>query len=131
VVIDTSALCAVLLDEPERHHFNELIASRPVRLISTGTYLETAIVIQARFGEKGMVSLQLYLSSAGIEIPAFDIEQAEIAAGAYSSFGKGKHPAGLNFGDCMSYALAKQTGEPLLFKGDDFRKTDIPSVTHG
>lgn len=131
MVIDTSALLAVLFNEPERHHYNELVAAAPVRLISAGTYLETGIVIQARYGKLGMLSLKLFLTSAEIEIMPLDKEQSDIAAVAYASFGKGLHPAGLNFGDCISYALAKKRGEPLLFKGNDFPKTDITSVTHG
>ncbi len=130
MVIDTSALLAILFNEPERHHFNELIASFPKRLLSAGTYLETAIVIQSKFGDKGIHNLQLFLSTAEIEIISFDRDQAKAASRAYAAFGKGKHPAGLNFGDCMSYALAEQTGEPLLFKGDDFTKTDVSSLTH-
>ena len=131
MVIDTSALLAILFDEPERHHFNELIASISKRRISAGSYIESSIVMLARYGKQGVLSLKLLLSAAGIEIVPLDSEQSEIAAEAYSQFGKGLHPANLNFGDCISYALAKSTGEPLLFKGDDFSKTDIGSVTHG
>lgn len=131
MVLDSSALLAILLDEPERHHFNELIASSPSCLMSAGTFLETGIVLQARYGSQGLVSLKLYISSAAIDIILFDKDQAGIAAVAYTTYGKGFHSAGLNFGDCMSYALAKTTGEQLLFKGDDFSKTDVRSVTHG
>ena len=130
MVVDTSALLAILFNEPERHHFNELIASASEKLISAGIYLETAIIMEARNGNPGIAGFKLYLSSAGIKTVVFDGEQAVIAAAAYSSYGKGRHPAGLNFGDCMSYALSKKMDEPLLFKGDDFSKTDIMSVTH-
>jgi len=130
MVIDTSALLTILLDEPERHHFNELIASDPVRLLSAGSYLETASVLQAKFGKAGMINLKLFLTAAGLLITEFSSRHADIASAAYLSYGKGRHPAGLNFGDCISYALAKDTGEPLLFKGDDFSKTDVASVTH-
>lgn len=129
MIIDTSVLLTILFDEPERHHFNELIASISPSRISTGTYLETAIVLQCRYGKHALHDLKLFLSAAAIEIAGFDLEQAEIATKAYAEFGKGKHPAGLNYGDCFSYALSKSTGEPLLFKGDDFRKTDIEAVT--
>ncbi len=131
MVIDTSALLAVLFDEPERHHFNEIIALDPVRLLSAGSFLEASIVLEARYGPVGGSSLRLYCSTASIEIVAFDAEQAEIAAAAYRSYGKSRHPAGLHFGDCISYALAQARGEPLLFKGNDFTHTDIASVTHG
>ena len=130
MVIDTSAVLAILCDEPERHHFNELIVSYPSRLISVGTYLESAIVTEARFGRSGVHSLKLFLSAAAVEFVSCDREQAEIAATAYSVYGKGRHKASLNFGDCFAYALSKQRGEPLLFKGDDFVHTDVISVTH-
>ena len=129
MVVDTSALVAILFDEPERHHYNELIASASPRRISSGTYLETAIVLQCRYGKQALLDLKLYLATADVEITGFDPEQAEIAAKAYARFGKGKHPASLNYGDCFAYALAKSTGETLLFKGNDFRKTDIDGVT--
>jgi ribonuclease VapC len=131
MVIDTSVLLAILCDEPERSHYTELIASYPVRLLSSGSYLEAGIVLQARYGNRGVVSLKLLCRTAEIEIIPFDAETAEIALEAFNSFGKGRHPAGLNFGDCISYALAKGRGEPLLFKGYDFSRTDISSVTHG
>jgi ribonuclease VapC len=102
----------------------------PSRLISAGTYLETAIVAEARYGRNGFHHLKLFLTTASIETVAFDKEQAEIAADAFYRFGKGRHTAGLNYGDCFSYALAIQTDEPLLFKGDDFVHTDVSSATH-
>ena len=129
MVIDTSALMAILCDEPERHHFNEMIVASQSRLISAGTYLETAIVAEARYGRKGFHHLKLFLTTASIEVAAFDREQAEIAADAYYRYGKGRHAAGLNYGDCFTYALAMQKDEPLLFKGEDFVRTDVRSAT--
>ena len=130
MVIDTSAILAILADEPERNHFNALIAVSPIRLMSAGTHLETAIVVEARYGRLGVYDLRLFLATAGIEIAAFDSEQASIAADAYARFGKGRHAAGLNFGDCFAYALASKTNLPLLFKGEDFVHTDIASASH-
>jgi ribonuclease VapC len=104
------------------------IASDPKRLISAFNLLETAIVIEARKGEAGGVELDLLLHRAGIEIVAINAEQAELARSAWRMYGKGNHPAGLNIGDCCAYALAKYSGEPLLFKGGDFALTDIPSA---
>ena len=130
MVLDTSALMAILCNEPERHHFNEMIVAAQSRFISAGTYLETAIVAEARYGRMGIHTLKLFLTTASIEVAAFDKEQAEIAAGAYYRYGKGRHVAGLNYGDCFSYALAMQKDEPLLFKGDDFVHTDVSSATH-
>ena len=125
MVIDTSALVAILLDEPERRAFNEKIEADPRRLLSAVTFVETALVIEARVGEAGGRELDLFLHRANVETVPVDADQAEIARRAFRRYGRGRHPAGLNFGDCFAYALVKTTGEPLLFKGDDFGRTDI------
>ena len=125
MVIDTSALVAILLGEPEAEPFALAIAGDPKRLISTFTALETAIVIEAKKGESGGRELDLLLHQARIEMVPMTAEQFEIARSAWRRYGKGRHPAGLNIGDCCSYALAKCADEPLLFKGDDFSQTDI------
>jgi ribonuclease VapC len=124
MVLDTSALVAILTDEPERRAFNELIERSGARLISAATVLEAALVIESRKGEHGGRELDLFLHRARFEVVPVDAEQVEIARTAYRNYGKGRHPAGLNFGDCFSYALAKQRGEPLLYKGGDFALTD-------
>jgi ribonuclease VapC len=128
MVIDTSALLAILNDEPERRTFNEAIERAETRVLSTAGFVETSIVIESRYGAEGLRDLDLFLSRAGIELVPVDAEQAHLAREAYGRFGKGKHPAGLNFGDCFSYALARFRGEPLLFKGADFAKTDLGSA---
>ncbi len=125
MVIDTSAIVAIALDEPEARAFEERIADDPVRMISAATLLETAMVIETRLGARGGGELDLWLHKAQVEIVAVDAELAEIARRAWRRFGKGRRPAGLNFGDCFSYALATLTQEPLLFKGSDFAETDI------
>ncbi len=125
MVIDSSALYAILSDEPERRRFNEAIEAAESSLISVASFVETSIVIETRLGAEGLRDLDLFLSVAGIELVEIDIEQGHAARRAFSEFGKGRHPAGLNFGDCFSYALARVRGERLLFKGDDFAKTDI------
>jgi ribonuclease VapC len=125
MILDTSAVLAVLLDEPEADVFAEIISKDPKRLISAGTALELMIVTEAKKGEIGGRELDLFLHRAKIDIVPFDSEQAEIARTAWRQYGKSNHPAGLNFGDCFSYALAKMSGEPLLFKGKDFSQTDI------
>ena len=125
MVIDSSALFAILSDEPERRRFNEAIEAAESSVISVASFVETSNVIETRFGAEGLRDLDLFLSVAGIELVEIDIEQGHAARRAFSEFGKGRHPAGLNFGDCFSYALAKVRGERLLFKGDDFAKTDI------
>lgn len=128
MVIDTSAILAIALNEPEAAAFELRIADDPVRLISAATVLETAMVIETRLGEIGGVELDQWLHKASVEIVPVDAEQADIARKAWRRFGKGRHPAGLNFGDCFSYALAITTQEALLFKGADFPRTDIQSA---
>ena len=130
MVIDTSAILAILSREPEGHHFSQLIALSPPALVSAATYLEVRIVTEARWGRDGVRDLKSFVTAPSMAIIPFDAEQAIIAADAYFRYGRGRHQAGLNFGDCFAYALAKNTGELLLFKGDDFVHTDIVSVTH-
>jgi ribonuclease VapC len=125
MVIDTSAVLAILQDEPERRAFNTLVAAAETRLLSAASLVELSIVVEARFGSDGQGDLDLFLSTAEIEIVAVDRAQAELARRAFSRYGKGRHRAGLNFGDCFSYALAKGAGVPLLFKGNDFGHTDL------
>jgi ribonuclease VapC len=128
MVIDTSALIAILLNEAEAEAFAKAIAADPKRLISAFNLLETAIVIEAKKGEAGGIELDLLLHRARIEAVSMSAEQTELARTAWRVYGRGNHPAGLNIGDCCAYALAKYSGEPLLFKGEDFALTDIPSA---
>jgi ribonuclease VapC len=125
MVIDTSALIAILFGEPEALPFTQAVADESRKLISAFNALETGIVVEARKGEAGGRELDLLLHRAQIEIVAMNADQAELARAAWRKYGKGNHPAGLNIGDCCAYALAKYSGEPLLFKGDDFSQTDI------
>ncbi|PSJ56676.1 type II toxin-antitoxin system VapC family toxin [Pseudaminobacter soli (ex Li et al. 2025)] len=129
MVIDTSAIVAIAQNEPEAPTFEQRIADDPVRFISAATLLEAAMVLETRFGEPGGAELDLWLAKANVEIVAVEAEHADQARRAWRRYGKGRHPAGLNYGDCFSYALAKLTDEPLLFKGNDFAQTDIrPAV---
>lgn len=125
MIVDTSALLAVLQNEPERRAFVEAIDKADTRLISAANFVETSIVIECRYGSEGLRDLDLFLTRADIELVPVDTEQAITARRAYSRFGKGRHPAALNYGDCFAYALAATMGEPLLFKGNDFPRTDI------
>jgi ribonuclease VapC len=125
MVIDTSALIAILFGEPEALSLARAVADESRKLISAFNALETGIVIEARKGEAGGRELDLLLHRAQIEIVAMNADQAELARTAWRKYGKGNHPAGLNIGDCCAYALAKYSGEPLLFKGNDFSQTDI------
>jgi ribonuclease VapC len=125
MVIDPSALLAILLDEPERPVFNQMIEGADTRWMSTATFVETSIVIEARHGSDGLRDLDLLLERADIKLIPVDGEQARAARHAWSQFGKGRHQAALNYGDCFSYALARTSDQPLLFKGDDFGRTDV------
>ena len=131
MVLDTSALLAVLLNEPDAPALRLAIEADPVRLVSAATLVETGIVIEARVGDAGGRELDFLVHKASIEIVPVDAEHAELARHAYRQFGKGHHAAGLNYGDCCSYALAQIAGEPLLFKGNDFRHTDVTPVDLG
>lgn len=130
MVIDTSALVAILLGEPEAKTIATAIANDNKRLIGAFSLLETSIVIESKKGENGALELDLLLRKIQAEIISMNSAQTEAARKAWRDFGKGRHPAALNIGDCCAYALAKITGEPLLFKGDDFGKTDISLVSY-
>jgi ribonuclease VapC len=125
MVIDTSALLAIFLAEPERKPFLDSILQSETRLISAVNVLETGIVLETRRGESAGREFDLFLVRANLQMVSVDSEQAEIARSAWRKYGKGRHPAALNFGDCFAYALAKSSGEPLLAKGTDFVATDI------
>ncbi len=125
MVIDTSALLAILQNEPERRAFNEAIEAADTRAVSVATFVEASIVIEARYGAEGVRDLDLFIERAGIELIEVSVAEGRAARRAYSRYGKGHHAADLNFGDCFAYALATERGEPLLFKGTDFSKTDV------
>jgi ribonuclease VapC len=128
MVIDTSALMAILLGESEAEAFARAVAKDEKRLLSAFSALESAIVIEAKKGEAGGRELDLLVHRSRIEIVAMDSALVELARAAWRTYGKGRHPAGLNIGDCCSYALSKYAGEPLLCKGEDFPITDIKIV---
>jgi len=125
MVIDTSAIVAIALNEPDAADLEERIADDPVRLISAATVLEATIVLETRLGDAGGREFDLWLLKVGAEVVPFDAEQTDAARRVWRRYGKGRHAAALNYGDCFSYALALARGETLLFKGDDFAKTDI------
>ncbi len=125
MVVGSSAVLAILQDEPERRSFNESIEAADSRRMSVASIVEVSIVIESRYGTEGLRDLDLWIDRAGIELIPVDVEQAKMACYGFSRFGKGRHPAGLNYGDCFAYALARVLGEPLLFKGEDFSKTDV------
>ena len=127
MVVDTSALIAILLLEPEAERFTRTIADARPRLISAANLFEAAIVIEGRLGPDAGGDLDNFVADVGLEVEPVTPDQVRVARHAYRTYGRGYHPAGLNFGDCFAYALAKTAGLPLLFKGDDFSRTDIAS----
>ena len=125
MVIDTSALVAIFLSEPERQSFLDDIIAAETRLVSAATVLEAGRVLETRRGESAGREFDLFVVRANLQIIPVDAEQADLARSAWRKYGKGRHPAALNFADCFSYALAKATGEPLLAKGTGFASTDV------
>jgi ribonuclease VapC len=128
MVIDTSALIAVMTNEPDARRYEDAITRDARRLMSVASVLETAIVLEKRFGEEGPRALDELLRRLPIEAVSVDGDQLEWARYAHHTYGRGRHPAALNFGDCFSYALSKSTGERLIYKGTDFSCTDIGSA---
>ena len=128
MIVDTSALVAVLFREPEADQYIQLIHDADRCLISAGSYLELSIVLERQAGPEADRQCEMFFRRAGIAIEPFTVEQAHLARQAFHDFGKGRNAAGLNFGDCFAYALSKFTGEALLHKGEDFKKTDILSA---
>jgi ribonuclease VapC len=130
MVVDASALIALLSMEPESARLADAIESDVTRLVSAATVVEAGIVIEARFGPAGGRELDLLIAKAGFSVEAVTREQSDVAREGWRRYGKGRHSASLNYGDCFSYALAKVTAEPLLFKGSDFTHTDVAAVAY-
>jgi len=129
ITIDTSALTAVVFGEPDASHYaTAMLAHTGDCVISAATLVEAGIVVEAKQGPSATQDLRLLIERIGAEIAPVDADTAAVAVDAWQRFGKGRHPAGLNFGDCFSYALAKYSGTPLLYKGADFAQTDIARV---
>jgi ribonuclease VapC len=125
MIVDTSAIVAILFNEADARNYAQAIARADSCRVSAATFVETAIVVESQTKDSGSRQLDAFFRRAGITIEPVTEEHAHLARQAFTDYGKGRHPAGLNYGDCFSYALAKATGEPLLFKGKDFAKTDL------
>jgi ribonuclease VapC len=125
VILDSSAALAILFREPGFEAYEVATANAASRSISAANFVEVSMVIESRGGHGAVQQWDALVREAGIAVESVTEEQALLARQAFSDYGKGRHSAGLNFGDCFAYALAKSTGEPLLFKGEDFRQTDI------
>lgn len=130
MIIDTSALVAVLDQEPEAERIARTLASTSERMLSAANLVEVGIVMQARRGDDGARDLDLLLAKLRVDIVAVTASQAAIARKAFRRYGRGRHPANLNFGDCFAYALAKDQSDTLLFKGDDFARTDVMAARY-
>jgi ribonuclease VapC len=131
MILDSSALIAILAGEPDAEIYISAISQSAQCRISAGTFVELSIVIEAQFGAEVTLQCDALFRRVGVVIEPVTVEQAHVARHAFHDFGKGRHAAGLNFGDCFAYALAKSTGEPLLFKGNDFSQTDVvPAVVN-
>jgi ribonuclease VapC len=125
MVLDTSAVLAILGGEPQMRPLVEAIEQAATRRLSAANFVEASIVLEARHGAEGVRDLDRFLATAAIECVPLDLPQARLARDAFRQFGKGRHAAALNFGDCFAYALARSRGEPLLFTGEDFSRTDV------
>lgn len=125
MVVDTSAVVAILFNEPDARRYANALASAARRLISAVTRVELAFAVEGRKGEPGRADLERLLDAGGFEVVSVTPAQAMRAIDAFLRFGRGRHPASLNIGDCFVYALAATMEEPLLFKGEDFAQTDI------
>ena len=130
MILDTSPIIAILAEEPDAELYIQALSRARRCRISAGNFVEISIVIEGQFGVEVAQQCDALFRRLGMVIEPVTVEQAHAARQAFHDFGKGRHPAGLNFGDCFAYALAKSTGEPLLFKGEDFGKTDIVSALH-
>lgn len=128
MILDTSALIAILYGEPERARFAQLIHDADCCRISVASFVELSMVIERQLGADAGRQVDMLFRRTGIVIEPVTVEHGHLARQAFLDYGKGRHKASLNFGDCFSYALAKATGEPLLFKGNDFSQTDVTGV---
>lgn len=128
MIVDTSAVLAILFNESDAERYARAISEADSRRMSAANFVEAAVVVEAQTRDSGSRQFDAFFRRAGIVVEPVTEEQAHAARQGYTDFGKGRHAAGLNFGDCFAYALAKVTGEPLLFKGGDFTKTDVKAA---
>lgn len=128
MVIDTSAIVAILRNELKAETLRRAIVADTVRLVPATCVFEARMVLVSRRGEHTLAEIDLWLTKIAADVIAVDADLVDVATQAWLTYGKGRHPAGLNFADCFSYALAKRSDEPLLFIGDDFSKTDIQAA---
>ena len=125
MIVDTSAIIAILFDEADADLYDRAIVAAPICRMSVANFLEATLVLEGREGVGAGHAFDAFVEEAEMELVPVSVEQARAARQAWRRFGRGNHPAALNFGDCFAYALPAVTGEPLLFKGDDFARTDV------
>ena len=128
MILDSSPLVAILAGEPDAELYIQAISRAPRCRMSAGNFIELSIVVESQFPVEVLRQCDALFRRVGIVIEPVTVDHAHLARQAFHDFGRGRHPAGLNFGDCFAYALARHTGEPLLFKGNDFSQTDIVSA---
>ena len=128
MIVDTSALVAILYGEPEGARFTQMIHDADICRLSVANFVELSMVIESQLGPDAARQADAFLRRAGVVIEPVTVEQGQLARQAFLDYGKGRHSAALNFGDLFAYALAKATGEPLLFKGEDFARTDVAAA---
>lgn len=131
MILDTSALLAILLREPEAAQFAKAMEDAPVVRMSVASFLEAAVTLERRRAEAPRLMLDAFVEEFGIRLEPVTVEQMRFACEAFRYYGKGIHPAGLNYGDCFTYALARALREPVLFKGEDFSRTDVRRAVDG
>jgi ribonuclease VapC len=129
MVIDSSALVAIVAGEAPAAALNAAIAGAETAIVPSPCLVESGMVLSSRLGPEGLASLEAFLSASGARVAPFTELHARAAVAAFLRYGKGRHPAGLNFGDCMAYAVAQAAGAPLLFTGEDFARTDVTAAT--
>lgn len=129
MVLDTSAIVAILLGEPSADRLLAALEADSTRLVSAATVVEASLVLLGRYGDAGEAQLDRFLRAIRAEVVPVDLEQATLARDAAARYGRGRHAAALNFGDCFSYALAVARGERLLFVGEDFARTDVARMS--
>lgn len=130
MIVDSSAIVAVLLRQPEHESLLDQLAAGPPLAVGAPTLAETGIVLAARVGVQGKTLLTRFVQETGLVVVPFGDHHWSAAVDAFLHYGRGRHPASLNFGDCLTYAVARLSGEPLLCLGNDFAKTDLPLVGH-
>ena len=130
MILDTSAIVRAVLREPGYERIFQRMGASPVLAVGAPTLVEAAMVLSSKVGRDSRAQLSRFLQEADVQVIPFTAEHYEVAVDAFQRYGKGRHPAALNFGDCLTYAVARLSGLPLLYTGDDFSRTDLSAAAH-